>query len=127
MPGGQHVHQVVQRVAGVQDVLDDQQVFALDGVGQVLFDLHLAGADGARAVGGHGHKVHRQGQVDGPGQVGHEHIGSPQHRRQYELLPLIIPGDLRAQLLDALLQLIFSQQDLFDVFLQHDAFSHFRV
>src|SRR4249920_3924083 len=50
--------QIGERQPGVDDVLDDEHVPALDVDVQILQDAHDAGAVRGRAVAGDGHEVH---------------------------------------------------------------------
>ena len=77
--GVQVAAQVVQREAAVDDVLDHQDVAALELGVEVLDDAHHARGLGGAAVGGHGHEVDVDGQVDGPAQVAHEEHGPLEH------------------------------------------------
>src|SRR5262245_57231262 len=64
--------EVPQRQTAVRDVLDEDDVTASEVDVEVLEDPHDPARAGGRPVRRHGHEVHLDGTVDGPGQVGHE-------------------------------------------------------
>ncbi len=63
---------MLQRVAGIDDVLDDQHVAPLDLAAQVLQDAHLARGFGRVAVGGGLEEIDLHRQVDLAHQIGDE-------------------------------------------------------
>src|SRR6185437_13245509 len=87
---------------GVDDVLDEQHVFALDGVGEVLRDLDDAAGAGALAVAADAEELDADvGVVDGPREVGGEDEAALEHAHQHDPAAGVVRGDLRAQLADA--------------------------
>ena len=89
---------------------------ALDGIGQILLDLHLAGGLGAFAIGGDTHEVDLDGNVDGAAQIGHEDVGATQDAdQQNPVFVGVVPGDLRDQLGHPGLELLLGEQDLRDI------------
>src|SRR5882762_259794 len=96
--GGEVVEQVPHGESGIDDVLDDQDVLGLDGLGEVAGDLHHAGRLRRLPVAGEPDEIDGQRQVDGSGQIGDEDVGALQHAEQHQLFALIVPLDPRAQL-----------------------------
>src|SRR5205823_11910534 len=76
--GGEVVEQVAHGQAGVDDVLHDQHVLALDGFGQVARALHQAGGLRRFPITGEADEVDAEWQIDGPAEVGHEDVGALQ-------------------------------------------------
>src|SRR5512145_1298952 len=66
LPGLEVAEQVGERQARVDDVLDDEDVPALDGDVEVLEDANDAGGVDARPVARDGHEVHLAGDLDPP-------------------------------------------------------------
>ena len=112
---GEIGHEVLEGEAGVEDVLDDQDVAVLDVDVEVLDDADGAGGLGAVAVAGHGHEVDGQIGVDGAHQVAHEHDGTAQDGDEDQVLTLVILGDLSAQALDHIRNVLLGEQDLLDI------------
>ena len=112
----QRAHQVLQRQPGVDDVLDDQHVAALERRVEVLEDPHDAGGLGRGAVGGDGHEVDLAGDVDVAHQVGEEEEGALEHADQQQVLARVVAGDLFRHRPDAVLQVVRLDEDLADLF-----------
>ena len=68
---------------------------------EVLHDADDAGRPGGVAVGRHRHEVELERQVDGPGEVGHEHERALEHADEQRRPAGVVRGDLRAELGDA--------------------------
>src|SRR2546426_3208395 len=98
-PRGHVVEQIAHRQPGIADVLDDHHVLALDGPGEVARDLDDARRLGGLAVAREPDEVDAQGQIDRARQVGDEDVGALQHAEHDQLLALVVPLDLRSQLL----------------------------
>ncbi len=64
--------EVAEGEAGVEDVFDEDDVLALDGVVDVLDELDGAGGDAGAAVAGDGDEVEGVVDLDGAGEVGEE-------------------------------------------------------
>ena len=94
--------QVVQRQAGVDDVLDEQDVPAGDPEVEVLQepDPRLA-ARLVRAVRGELDEVDGVGDRDRPRQVGEEDEARLQRGDENRVTAVVVDGDLRAELEDA--------------------------
>ena len=72
----QQFHQVGDGQAGVDDVLDQDDVAVGDVALEILLDLHHAGALGAAVVAGDGHEIDLVIDRHAAGQVGQERIGA---------------------------------------------------
>ena len=64
---------------------------------EVLDDAHHARGLRGAAVGGHGHEVDVDRQLDGPAEVAHEDHGALEHADQQRRLVGVVGGDLRAR------------------------------
>ena len=102
--------QVAQGETGVEDVFDDDDVLALDGVVDVLDELDGARGDAGAAIAGDGDEV--EGGVDGngAGEVGEEDRRAFEYADQDDDLPGVIGGDLLAERLDAVGDLRISRR-----------------
>jgi len=93
----------VDGVPRVDDVLDDDDVLALDRPAQILGDLHHAGRARGIAVRGDADEVHHDRGGDVADQVGHEQHGALEDADHDHVGPArVVGGDLRAELGDAL-------------------------
>src|ERR1700730_2440958 len=97
--------QVRQREAGVDDVLDDQDVAAGEVDLEVLLDADDAAGTGGGPVGRHRHEGELDGQVDGAGKVAHEDERALEDPDEQRRMTGVVGGDLLAELGDALLEL----------------------
>jgi hypothetical protein len=61
--------EVVQGEAGVEDVFDDDDVLALNGIVDVFDELDGSGGDAGAAVGGYGNEVEGVVDLDGADEV----------------------------------------------------------
>ena len=110
----------MQRYAGIQNILNDQQVAAVDRLCDILDDLHLARGLGALAVAGY---VARR--INGTGQVGHEYIGALEHTDDQRVLIAVILRDTRTQLCYLFVKLLLGKVNFLDV-ISH-IISHFLI
>ena len=101
----------MQRDAAVENVLNEDDVTALDVLIQVLVDLHGAGGRGLVAVGRHSHEIDRARDGHAAHQVGHEHKAALEHADKQRLAAVEIPGNLGTQLRRARLDLLGGQQN----------------
>jgi hypothetical protein len=109
--------QVLERQPGVHDVLDDQHVAVFDRRVQVLEDPHDAGGVGRRPVGGDGHEVDLDGNVDEPHEIAQEEHRTLEDANQQQRpgwAGSIVARDLLAQLGDAALQILGGDEHLAD-------------
>ena len=86
--GEEVILQECQRIAGVQDVLHNDDVPASDVLLQVVGDLHPTGGYGGVLVGTDGDKLHVALQLAGPDQIRHKHEGALQHSQKQRVLAL---------------------------------------
>src|SRR5699024_4137083 len=111
------LHQPRQGEAGVDDVLEDHHVAALDVAVAVLEDADDAGGGGGVAVRRHRHELHLRGQIQPAGEVGHEEDGALEHADQDEVLVGVPVALVHAggHFGDAGVQLLFADQDGLDI------------
>ena len=115
MARAQVLHEVLEREARVEDVLDDQDVATLDLGVEVLDDAHDARGDGAVAITRDGHEVDAERAVDGAHHVSHEDDGTAKNRDEQRVLAGIVLRDLCAHTRDDALDVLLGQDDLADV------------
>src|ERR1035437_5359609 len=108
--------QVIQGQAGVDDVLNEQNISAIDWRAQILEDSYQAGRFGCRsAVARDFHEVDPQRQVDAPHQVRHEWQGTLEDTDERQFVAGIVGADLPSELGHPGLDLLFCQQHLGNV------------
>src|SRR5262249_34746267 len=108
--GPQQLQHVVEGQARVHDVLDDQEVAAIEALRKVLDELDLARGLRGRSVGRDRDVVEGERQVDGAREVGEERAGALQDADEVRLLAGVVGGDLRAHLGHARLDLFVGKQ-----------------
>ena len=118
MTAGQVLHQILERQTGIEHVLDDQHVAAVDVDVQVLDDAHDARGLDAVAVARNGHEVDSALGVDGAHQIAHKDDGATQDGDEHEVLALVILGDLRTQALDDLRDVFLGEQDFLNIWME---------
>ena len=104
--------QIAEGEAGVEYVFHDEDVFAFDGLVEVLDELDCAGGAVALAVAGDGDKVKGGVNGDGAGEVGEEGSCALENADHDELFAFEVGGDLRAYFLDAGGNLLAGVEDL---------------
>src|ERR1035438_2751195 len=82
--------------AGIEDVLDDENVLPLDGVVKVLDELDGAGGALALSVTGGGYKVECGVGLNGPCEIGEKRGRSLEDTDHHELFAVQVPGNLGA-------------------------------
>ena len=112
----QVLHQVAQRQAGVDDVLDDEDVAALDVLGEVLEDAHHAAGLRTGTVGRHGHPVHGHVGLHRAAQVRHGHDSTVEHTNHEDFPPRIVGVDLGSDLADTRGHLLIGVQNAVEIF-----------
>src|SRR4051812_35124428 len=112
VPGHEVATQIRQRQARVDDVLDHQHVAAAQVDVEVLDDADDTAGLGGAAVGRHGHEVELDGQINGAGEIAHEHEGALEHTDEQRRPPGVVGRDLAPQFLNALLELLLGDHDL---------------
>ena len=106
--------QVGERQPGVDDVLDDEDVPALDRHVEVLEDADDARGVDARAVARDGHEVDLARDVDPAHEVGHEEDGALEDADEQEVAAAVVVADLGAELGDPPLEGVLVDEDLRD-------------
>src|SRR5436190_2573361 len=114
LPRLQVAHQVREREAGVDDVLDDEHVAAFDVDVEVLEDPDDPGRIGRGAVARDLHEVDLALHREMAHQVGHEEDGALEDADQEQVAALVVGGDLRAELGDPRAQRLLVDEDLAD-------------
>ncbi|HMJ60568.1 MAG TPA: hypothetical protein VK493_02355 [Bryobacteraceae bacterium] len=103
----QQPFQIAERHAAVDNILDDQNVVALDIDIQVARDFYLSGTRLLMAVGRNGHELNPHGRPrDGARQVGYKHESALQDGHQIDRPLRIVALDFRRHFSDAPLDLI---------------------
>ncbi len=112
----QRPDQVVEREAGVDDVLDDQDVPACDRHIQVLDQADRRTPAESPAVAGERDEFDRMREVDRTREIGDEDERSAEHRHEHEVgarVP-VVARDRVAELADARRDLTAREVDLAD-------------
>ncbi len=108
LPGiarAQNVLQVRERQPGVDDVLDDDDVAAVERGVEVLQHPHFARCRGSLGVAGHGHEVQRHVAGHVADEVRQEHKGTFEHGDHMQIAGEVAP-DLERHFGDAFPNLI---------------------
>jgi len=114
-PHRQELPEVVERQAGVDDVLDDHHVTALDGAVQVLQEANpLVAAWRGASVAGELDEIDFVRRTDRAREVGEEEERAFQRRDEDGIETRVVRRDLRAQLRDAPLDLLGGEVRLAD-------------
>src|SRR5580698_9147272 len=103
--------EIAECEAGVEDVFDDDDVLAFDGVVNVLDELDGAGGDAGAAVAGDGDEVEGVIDADGSGEVGEEDGCAFEYSDEDDRLALVVGGDLGTDGPGALGDLLLSEED----------------
>ena len=104
--------QVAEGEAGIENVFDDENVFALDGLVEIFDQLDCAGGAIAFAVAGGGDEIKGRVDLDGPGEIGKEGRGALEHADHDELFAVQVLGDLGAHFGDPVSNLLTGVEDL---------------
>jgi phosphoglycolate phosphatase-like HAD superfamily hydrolase len=104
--------QIAERKAGVENVFDDDDVLAFDGVVDVLDELDGAGGDAGAAVAGDGDEVECVVDLDGAGEVGEEDGCAFEDADEDDGLAGVVGGDLCADFAGAIGDLLFGEENL---------------
>jgi hypothetical protein len=112
---GQSLHEVPERQAGVDDVLDDQDVAAFDLAVEVLqkSDRAVAPPRGAVVVG-ELEEVEAVGDLERPRQIGEEDDARLERGDEEWLMALVVCADLLAELGDPGLDVVRGEIDVAD-------------
>ena len=111
-------HQIGERQARVDDVLDDEDVPALDVDVEVLENPHNSRGVGRRAVARDGHEVDLARHRQMAHEVGQEEDGALEDADEEQVAACVVGGDLRAELGDPPLERRLLDQDLRDRLLE---------
>jgi len=119
----EELHDHLERVAGVDDVLEDEHVAALNIVVDVLAEGQLAGRLGASLERGDAHEVLLYRNGDRLRHLRKEGDDALENADQNGAFAAVILRDLRADLADPGVNILFRDQNPFDV-LHHVKFVH---
>src|SRR5205823_4473064 len=92
----QHLHQVRQSHAAIDDVLDDQYIRAFHRLVQIFSNLHFARAGLALSIAGDSHEFDEGVALDGPRQVREKNVRSFENTNQVQSTGWIIGVNLYA-------------------------------
>src|SRR6266849_998744 len=84
--------EIAEGEAGVEDVFDDDDVLAFDGVVDVFDELDGSGGDAGAAVTGDGDEVEGVVDADGAGEVGEEDGGAFEDADEDDGLAVVVGG-----------------------------------
>ena len=103
--------EVAEGETGVEDVFDEDDVFAFVRVVDVLDEFNGTGGDAGAAVAGDGDEVEGVVDLDGASEIGEEDSGAFKDADEDDGLALIVSSDLRADLAGAVGDLLFGDED----------------
>ncbi len=106
-----HLAKEAEGEAGIEDVFDQDDVLAFDGIVDVLDELDGAGGDTGPAVAGDGDEVEGVVDLDGAGEVSEEDGCSLENTDEHDGLAFVFGRDLCADLADACLDLLSGEED----------------
>ncbi len=104
--------EVAESEAGVEDVFDDDDVLAFDGIVDVFDELDSAGGDAGATVAGDGDEVEGVVDLDGAGEVGEEDGCAFENADEDDGLTLVVGGDLGSDFAGAVGDLLFGEENL---------------
>src|SRR5205823_1573305 len=104
--------QVVQRLPGVEDVVEDDDVATADVGQEARLDVELARPRNGAAVTGRLDEAEAQVQVEVADQVGQEHQGAGEHADDGDRAVAVVRRDLPGQFGDALLDPLGGDEDV---------------
>src|SRR3970040_2417184 len=108
----QDIQEVFERVPGVDDILDEQNVLPRDVRTEIHDEAHGPGRCGVLPVGGKGHEIDAPGDGEKPGKVGKENEAPPKNADQEQFLRLVvIRGLLTCQLPDPMPDLFLGNEN----------------
>ncbi len=113
-----------KREPGIEDVFDQDDVFVLDRLVEILDELDGSARSLSFSVARDGDEVEGAGQADGAREVGEKDGRALEHSNQYHGLTVVISIDLAAKLGYARLNLFAAVEDgegLVNVFLAHSS------
>ena len=104
--------EIAEGEAGVEDVFDDDDVLAFDGVVDVLDELDGAGGDAGAAVAGDGDKIEGVVDLDGAGEVCEKDGCAFEDADEDDGLAFVVGGDLSSNFAGAIGDLLFGEENL---------------
>ena len=104
--------QVAEGEAGVEDVFDEEDVFAFDRVVDVLDELDGTGGDTGAAVAGNGDEVEGVVDADGTREVGEKDGRALEDADENDGLAGVVAADLSAEGVDAVGDLLLGEEDI---------------
>jgi hypothetical protein len=102
---------IAEGETGVEDVFDDDDMLAFDGVVDVFDELDGAGGDTGAAVAGDGYEVEGVVDADGAGEVGEEDGCAFENTDENDGLAGVVGGDLGADGFGSFGDLFFGEED----------------
>ena len=99
---------VAQRQSRIEDVLDQDDVLALNGIIDVLDQLHRARGNACAAIAGDRDEIEGVVHLDRPCKIRQEDRCTLQHADQHNRLIFVVLGDLCADHFDAFGNLFLS-------------------
>jgi hypothetical protein len=103
--------EVAEGEASVEDVFDEDDVLAFDGVVDVLDELDGTGGDAGAAVTGDGDEVEGIVDPDGASEIGEEDGGAFENSDEDDGLAFVVGSDLCSDLAGAVGDLLFGDED----------------
>ena len=103
--------EVAEGETGVEDVFDEDDVLAFDGVVDVLDEFDGTGGDAGAAVAGDGDEVEGVVDADSASEVGQKDGGTFEDADQDDGLAFVVGRDLCSDLAGAVGDLLFGDQD----------------
>ena len=111
----EHRDELVQGIAGIKDILDNEDIAPGDIGIEILCHMNGAGGGSAAAVAGNRHEINIDLAVDLAHQVGNEYNGAIEDPDDEKILALVVLGDLLAQPFAGAMQLHLVKHYLTDV------------
>ena len=112
----QERHEVGHGDAGVDDILDHDDMLTADVLVKVFLDLDMPARYGAVAIARHTHGIESDRQIDRAHQVAEERPRPFQNADKYDILALIVICDLSDDFFHFCCDLLFRHKYGFDVF-----------
>jgi len=104
--------QIGEREAGVEDVFDDQDILAFDGLVVILDELDGAGGALSLAIAGGGDKVERRVDLHGSSEIRQKRRSAFEYADHNELFAIEVLRNLGAHFGDAVGNLLAGKEDL---------------
>ena len=111
---GEGLQQIAGREARVDDIFDQDDVFAFDGIVEILRDANNAGGAGVVREARDGEEIHFHRDGDFAHESGEEEDGAFEDSDEFEVAVFVLFGDFGGDGANALVDLIFREQDALD-------------